>query len=88
MTIDEKAINPLHISLEAKIECDHLHQEELQKARKEWLRDEIVKLEGMKEEEWVVRISESDKIGFDISVEYNKAIDDVITRYQAELNKK
>ena len=61
-----------------------LHQE-LQKARHDWLREEIVKLEGMKQP-----ITTEDRVESDFaSIEwdkYNQALQTIIDRYSSELD--
>ena len=59
-----------------------LHQQ-LQKVRQDWLRQEIVKLEGMKQEE-------PDKIDYDgtglSQYGFNSALQTIIDRYHSELD--
>jgi len=65
-----------------KEKAELLHQE-LQKARQLWLREEIVKLEGMKAERFKWDYKEGDgqyKDGF------NEALQTIIDRYQSELD--
>jgi len=58
-----------------------LHQE-LQKARHDWLREEIVKLEGMKKEE---RQVDYDGTGL-YEGGFNSALEYILDRYQSELD--
>lgn len=63
-------------------EVEELLQEELQKARKQWLRDEIVELRKMMKDGYGNGREDIRQEG------YNKALSDIIDRYQAELNEK
>ncbi len=63
---------------------DFIHQE-LQKARHDWLREEIVKLEGMKQP---ITIEDRVESAF-ASIEwdkYNQALQTIIDRYSSELD--
>lgn len=75
----QDAVNWLRKILERNQEL--LHQE-LQKARHDWLREEIVKLKGMKREEFENLPAEdwSEHIGF------NQALQTIIDRYLSELD--
>lgn len=68
---EEKALNDL-ISY---------HDHQLQKARHDWLREEIVKLEGMKLD---IYLGDEYLAGFNEG--FNTAINDTVQRYQAELD--
>lgn len=59
-----------------KMDAEYKHPEELQKARHDWLREEIVKLKGM---EVTIR-EDADTTG------YNFALQTIIDRYQAEVD--
>lgn len=59
-----------------------LHHQ-LQKARQDWLREEIVKLERMKEKQQVVSVYKNFR---DDIYGYNLALQTIIDRYQAELD--
>ena len=59
------------------------HQE-LQKARQSWLREEIVKLEGMKIKE--LPSSLDDTTGFVMGHSKNITLQTIIDRYQSELD--
>jgi hypothetical protein len=59
---------------------EHIVHQELQKARHDWLREEIVKLEGMKKSRLNVNFIEDSYI-----YEYNQALQTIIDRSQSEL---
>jgi len=92
VTIIMQAIAPYHKPYEylgeksietAKNEIMQTLHQELQKARQNWLREEIVKLEGMKAERFKWDYKEGDgqyKDGF------NEALQTIIDRYQSELD--
>jgi hypothetical protein len=93
VTIIMQAIAPYHKPYEylgeksietAKNEIMQTHHQELQKARHDWLREEIVKLEGMKIKE--LPSSLDDTTGFVMGHSKNITIQTIIDRYQSELD--
>ena len=69
----------------AKKEVDEILHQELQQARHDWLREEIVKLEGMKQP---ITLKDRVESAF-ASIEwdrYNQALQTIIYRYQSELD--
>jgi hypothetical protein len=60
------------------------HHQQLQKARETWLREEIVKLKGMKIKE--LPSSLDDTTGFVMGHSKNITIQTIIDRYQSELD--
>ena len=62
---------------------ESLHHQ-LQKARQDWLREEIVKLEGMKTADYPSSLA--DPVGFTKCLSKNNTLQTIIGRYQAELD--
>lgn len=61
------------------------YHQELQKDRETWLREEIVKLKGMKKDEVKWKKDKYDVKSVD-AVLYNRAVQTIIDRYQSELD--
>ncbi len=75
------------------LEVKMLIHHQLQKARQDWLRQEIVRLEGAKrcEHKWSQSSYNCTKCGTDDAFvsgdfDYNEALQTIIDRYQAELD--
>jgi len=66
-----------------KADLKSTHHQQLQKARHDWLREEIVKLEGMKEDgETPLGTQEL----HETELAYNQALQTIIDRYRSELD--